>query len=119
MFHVDVLEQQPPVHQVARIVIHRDLAGAHEQTVLEVADGERVDRESREQPAMDLAEKNLAANASAHLLLNQRADLLAPRIGADADANRHGRHENDREERDGADDDNEVASLHRVRSRVR
>src|SRR5207247_2324874 len=64
-------------------------------------------------------EENFAANAGAHLLLNQRADLLAAGIGADANASRHGRHEDDREERECADDDNEVATLHRVKSRAR
>ena len=114
-----VAQQDPSVEQIPQIVLHRDATRADEDGVLQVSNRERVDRESREEPAANLSDVHRALHATANLLLDERADLLAAGIGADADANGHGRHEDDREERDCADDDNEVTALHRARSPVR
>ena len=112
MLDADVPEQQAPIHEVARIVVDRDAPRAHEQAVFGVPNRERVEREAGQQPAANPADVDLAVYPASDLLLDDRPDLLASRVRTDADAQRHDRDEDDRDERKGADEDDEVATLH-------
>src|SRR4051812_27677667 len=112
MLDLYVAEQQTLVHQVARVVVQRDFARAHEQAVLEIANRERIERETSQQASAHLADKQLAVNPTAELRLDQAADLLASGIGANTNANGHRRHEDNREEGDCTDENNEVPAAH-------
>jgi len=112
MLDLDVAQQQTTIDEVARIVLHGHAARANEQAVFLVANREAVDREPSEQPAVDLPDVELAVNAPTDLGLDQRPDLLAPRVGPDAHANGHHRDERDGDQRQDADEDDEVATFH-------
>ena len=114
LVHDELSDEQALVEDVARVVRDLDGAGADEEGVLLVANGERVDDDAGDQAAGDAPDVHLSALAELRrdLCLEVPAHVIAAKIRLRHRQHRCRHADSDEEQHGGADDGDETATGH-------